>query len=160
MPRPATLFAAALISLASLSTLGGCQSGGNAAGGASDMTNAVGKLAGDWVLKKIEGADVASLLPAGARPPSLNFGDGGRVSGFGGVNRLAGSLDLDALTRGDFKIGQMISTRMAGPPESMQIEDRFTRLLGDANGFKFGSRDSLSLTRDGTSLLDFVRAGK
>ena len=160
MPRPGTLLAAALIGLASLSTLGGCQSGGNAAGGASDMTNAIEKLAGDWVLKQIEGTDVASLLPAGAKAPSLNFGSDGRVSGFGGVNRLAGGLDLGALTKGDFKLGQMISTKMAGPPESMQLEDRFTRLLGEATGLKFGSGDSLSLTKGGTSLLDFVRAPK
>lgn len=160
MPRRATLLTVALASVVSLSTLGGCQSGGAASGGTSNMTNAVEKLAGDWVLKQIEGAEVASLLPSGAPAPSLNFGDDGRVSGFGGVNRLAGGLDLDALTKGDFRLGQMISTKMAGPPESMQLENRFTRLLGEANGFKFGSGDSLSLTRDGKSLLDFVRAGK
>lgn len=160
MPRPITLAFTALLSIATLGAATGCQSTGTASGGASSMTNAIEKLAGDWVLKQIEGTDVSSLLPAGARAPSLNLGSDGRVSGFGGVNRLAGGLDLEALTKGDFKLGQMISTKMAGPPESMQLEDRFTRLLGEVTGFKLGSGDSLSLTKGGASLLDFVRAGK
>jgi heat shock protein HslJ len=108
------------------------------------MGQNVSALAGEWTLESIEGGDVAKLLPAGARRPSINIASDGKVSGFGGVNRLSSTLDVQAVPKGEFKLGPMISTRMAGPKESMDLENRFTRLLEQAGSFEL-SGDKLTV---------------
>jgi heat shock protein HslJ len=66
------------------------------------------------------------------------------VSGFGGVNRISSALDVEAVPKGEFKLGPIISTKMAGPPEAMEVEGRFTRLLGEAASFELAG-DTLTL---------------
>ncbi|MFN7022434.1 MAG: META domain-containing protein [Phycisphaerales bacterium] len=153
---------AALVMGSFMGTLPACQGGGGlgGAGSGAGMVDAVQKLAGEWVLAKMEGAEVASMLPAGWRVPSLNFGTDGKVSGYSGVNRLAGGFDVAKAAEGKLGLGNLASTRMAGPPEAMKVESMFTGLLGKVDGFTFtDSGKGLSLTEQGKTLLEFVKGG-
>lgn len=145
----------------------GCASGGSAGGrGASSAGNggsamkpadsAIKSLMGEWELKQLGGGDLASLLPAGARAPSLNFLQDGKVSGFAGVNRLTSQLDISKLAAGEFSLAPAATTRMAGPPELMNIENQFTTLLGRANQFKLDD-NRLTLLDGGQEILGFVK---
>ena len=134
-------------------TLCGCQSGQSV----TDSAAMIQKLTGDWNLSSLNGVDISSLLPAGMRVPSLSFTPDGKVSGTGGINRLASSLDLDALSKGQFKLAPTASTKMAGSPEAMAFEDSFLKALGDATGFNVKG-DTLSLSGSAGEVMKFVRA--
>lgn len=127
----------------SVSSMGGCEQTHKATTG-----QGVSALVGEWTLDSIEGGDVGEKLPPGARRPSITIDAEGRVTGFGGVNRLSGSLDTAAAPRGEFKLGPLISTKMAGPPEAMELENRFMRLLDEAGTFEL-SGDSLVVWNEG-----------
>jgi heat shock protein HslJ len=101
--------------------------------------DAINQAAGrEWTLVSLLGQPVST-----ARPPTLRAA-AGRLSIFGGINRLNGSV---ALVRDQVVIGELISTRMAGPPELMALEERFAATLRTVNRFHVhGSR--LELLRD------------
>lgn len=111
--------------------------------------DAINQAAGrEWTLVSLLGQPVST-----ARPPTLRAA-AGRLSIFGGINRLNGSV---ALVRDQVVIGELISTRMAGPPELMALEERFAATLRTVNRFHVhGSR--LELLRDQTVVATF-RAG-
>ncbi len=81
-------------------------------------------------------------------PPTIGFDDEGHVSGGAGVNRFTGtwSLDEDVLV-----FGPLATTRMAGPPEQMDLERRFLDVLG-ARCTVTRTDEGLLLTSDGGSL--------
>jgi heat shock protein HslJ len=80
-------------------------------------------LAGtEWQCLTIAGTAVKD-----PQPPTLAFGADGRASGFAGVNRYGGSWEAAAGTA--LKLGPMAATRMAGPPERMDLEQRFLAAL-------------------------------
>jgi heat shock protein HslJ len=102
-----------------------------------DVNQAAGR---EWTLVSLLGQPVST-----ARPPTLRAA-AGRLSIFGGINRLNGSV---ALVRDQLVIGDLVSTRMAGPPELMALEERFAGTLRTVNRFHVhGSR--LELLRDET----------
>jgi predicted amidohydrolase YtcJ/heat shock protein HslJ len=107
-----------------------------------DVNQAAGR---EWTLVSLLGQPVST-----ARPPTLRAA-AGRLSIFGGINRLNGSV---ALVRDQLVIGDLVSTRMAGPPELMALEDRFAGTLRTVNRFHVhGSR--LELLRDETVVATF-----
>lgn len=151
MHRARTLaIIASLAAPALLITTAGCQSTQNA----TESRPMIDQLVGDWNLTSLQGTPLT--LPQGARQPTLSFTPDGKVSGTGGVNRLASSIDLPSLAKGQFKLAPAASTKMAGPPEAMALEDTFYRLLGEATGLSIDA-DTLSLTNTGGELLKFVR---
>ncbi|MCR9292154.1 MAG: amidohydrolase family protein [bacterium] len=79
-----------------------------------------------WVLTELKGESIESEAP-----PTIRFSSG-RVSIFGGVNQLNGSY---ALVRDAVVMGELVSTRKAGPAELMDLEQRFARALAAVNGF-------------------------
>jgi heat shock protein HslJ len=86
-----------------------------------------------WTLSVLDGQ---AILPSstGWASPGLDFAaDGQSVSGFSGVNRFGGRYAQDgaALT-----FGPLAMTRRAGPPELMQTESRFTRILSGVTGWR------------------------
>ena len=81
-------------------------------------------------------------------PPTIAFGQDGSVSGGAGVNRFTGTWSLD---EGVLVFGPLATTRMAGPPERMDLERRFLDVLG-ARCTVVRPGDQLSLTSDGGSL--------
>lgn len=104
------------------------------------------ELAGDWLVVAI-GDDPVDP----AAPRTVSFGDG-RVAGQVGVNRFTASYTLN---EGALEVGPVASTRMAGPPELMALEDRFAsflagdhRILVEGNDLVVGRGDQrIRLTR-------------
>jgi heat shock protein HslJ len=148
---------------ASAGTLPGCSSAGGI-GGLMQGKDPLTQLAGEWALTQLGGKDIASMLSAipGGKAPSLNFAKDGAVGGFGGVNRIGGGkLDPAALAQGKLSLGNMFSTKMAGTPAAMQLEDQFLGALNNVSGFKLldGGR-GLSLTDGASELLRFAKQGK
>ena len=77
-------------------------------------------LGGDWLVVEIDGEPIDPEAPREVR-----F-EGDRVAERVGVNRFTGSFTLDGDT---LQVGPGASTRMAGPPELMALEDRFNSHL-------------------------------
>jgi predicted amidohydrolase YtcJ/heat shock protein HslJ len=99
----------------------------------------------EWTLISLNGKGVAS-----AKPPTMKFARG-RLSIFGGINRLSGSY---ALVGDSVTMGEISSSRMSGPPELMELENAFARVLRSVDGFHVhGTR--LELLRKGTVLATF-----
>lgn len=150
-----------MLAVPAASFVGGCQGMGGGGGGAADsLTNMLGKIDGEWVLDKLGGKDVASMLGMGGQKPSLSFGNDGSISGFGGVNKLMGSFDPKDLLSGKIDLSKLASTKMAGPPEAMNLESAFTSALSKVTGFNFDKSGGLNLTDGKETLMSFVRGGK
>lgn len=88
-----------------------------------------------------------------ASPPTMTFAKG-RLIIFGGVNRLSGSY---ALIRDSVTLGELVSTRRAGPPELEELERNFARTLAAVDGFHVHG-NQLALLSHGTVVATF-RAG-
>lgn len=114
------------------------------------------KLVGNWTAIELDGAPVTGVPDARGKP-SLAVGANGRVSGFAGVNRFTGTLDLKALEQGRFATSPLATTRMAGPPESMQLEQRFLLAMSRADACR-ADDTSLSLSSGPTVVARFTRA--
>jgi len=107
-----------------------------------DVNQAAGR---EWTLVSLLDQPVTT-----ASPPTLRAA-AGRLTIFGGVNRLNGSV---ALVGDQVVIGDLASTRMAGPPDRMALEERFASTLRTVNRFHVrGSR--LELLRDTTVVATF-----
>lgn len=143
--------AAASMVVFSLAINPGCHTSRDVAGEQS-----VSSLSGSWVLDSIEGQPVSQVLPAGMQYPSISVQPDGKLTGFGGVNRLSSSLDLSAAESGTFKITPMISTKMAGPPEAMSLESRFVNLLSETRSFNV-STGTLRLSNARGEIMVFNR---
>ncbi len=85
-----------------------------------------------------------------AQPPTMKFA-GGKLAIFGGVNRLSGSY---ALVRDTVTMGELVSTRMAGPPELMNLENEFAKVLRSVDGFHVHG-DELELLSHGSVVATF-----
>ncbi|MBX3386255.1 MAG: META domain-containing protein [Phycisphaeraceae bacterium] len=98
-------------------------------------SDAYAALQGDWRLVELRGQSVLETLEAGGfdvdRPPSLNITPQGGMGGFGGVNRLAGTIDAERIPGGKlvFAGGGAAMTMMAGPQELMDLEHAFVSEL-------------------------------
>jgi heat shock protein HslJ len=137
---------------------GGCQ--GGQSGAASAVGDMLGKIDGEWVLDKLGGKDIASMLGQGMKAPNLNFGKDGSVSGFSGVNRLAGSVNPEDLLQGKLDLSRLASTKMAGTPEAMNLESDFLGSLQKVTGFNFDKAGGLNLTQGKEVLMRLVRGGQ
>lgn len=70
-------------------------------------------------------------LPVKPRP-TVQFADANRVSGHAGVNRYSRTAEIGA--GGTIRwTGAAISTRMAGPPELMELENKFLGALTETS---------------------------
>ncbi|HUL86162.1 MAG TPA: META domain-containing protein [Actinomycetota bacterium] len=81
-------------------------------------------------------------------PPTIGFDDEGHVSGGAGVNRFMGTWSLAGNV---LVVGPLATTRMAGPPERMDLERRFLDVLA-ARCTVTRTDGGLLLTSDGGSL--------
>ena len=89
----------------------------------------------EWIVVELPGGPVRDA------PPTLAFAQEGRVHGFAGVNRVAGAYAVE----GDLvTIGPLAMTRMAGPPEQMDQENRFVGALDGPLSFALAG-DALTL---------------
>jgi len=89
----------------------------------------IASLAGQsWTCVTLDGAAITAT-----RPPTITFDGAGRVNGFSGVNRFGGS--VESAKAGELHFGQMMSTKMAGPPEQMALESSFLGALARADRY-------------------------
>ncbi len=152
---------------ATLMTTGCATDGGTGSGTGGSITDSLvsslsEQITGNWNLQSLGDQSINQLMQMAGltNPPSMSIGDDGTVSGFSGVNRFTGGLDLSQIASGDFDLGQLASTRMAGSPGAMSLEDQFLSALGNVQGFDVSSLTDgvLSLLGDnGQELMRFVR---
>jgi len=109
---------------------------------------ALGSIWGDWELQRIQGAGIKT-----PHPITMTISANGGVSGFAGVNRYTATLDLARLPRGGFKLGPIVTTRMAGPDELMFVEDVFTTAIEKDASFLVKDDELVITTRDPMFLL-------
>jgi heat shock protein HslJ len=89
----------------------------------SDVNQSANK---DRTLKTLNGKKVYI-----EKPPTMKFANG-KLSIFGGINRLSGSY---ALVGDSVTMGEIVSTKMAGDPALMELESNFTKALSSVDGF-------------------------
>jgi len=106
------------------------------------INQAAGK---EWTLTTLNGKKVTA-----EKPPTMKFANG-RLAVFGGVNRLSGSYGLVDQT---VTMGELASTRMAGPPALMELESNFAKTLKSVDGFHVHG-DELELLSKGTVVAIF-----
>lgn len=90
----------------------------------SEVNQAAGKV---WTLMTLNGEAIDI-----AEPPTMKF-EKGRLAIFGGVNRLSGAYAL--IDNQSVALGQLTSTRLAGTPEKMELEQRFSKTLVSIDSF-------------------------
>ena len=88
------------------------------------------------------------------RTPTLLMTDEGEASGFAGVNRWFGTYSVDGST---LKFGMMGMTRMAGPPDRMQLEQTYADALAAVTRWSVSS-GRLQLSEDNALVLEFTKA--
>ncbi|MEZ6073190.1 MAG: amidohydrolase family protein [Pirellulales bacterium] len=102
----------------------------------ADVNQAAGRV---WTLTELNGKKVDA-----AKPPTLEFAKG-KLAVFGGVNRMTGSY---ALVDDRVVMGELASTRMAGPPELMELESNFAKALTSVNGFQVADSELRLLSEE------------
>jgi len=110
-----------------------------------DMTG-VNQAAGkEWTLTKLNGKDIVA-----EKPPTMKF-ERGRLSIFGGINRLSGSYALidDSVT-----LGSLVSTKMAGDPKVMELEANLAKTLASVDTFQVDG-NNLALSSMGAVVAKF-----
>jgi len=106
---------------------------------ACDMDDVNTAARKEWTLTTLNGQKIDT-----AKPPTMMF-EHGRLSVFGGINQLTGSY---ALVRESVVMGDLVSTKKAGPPELMELESNFAKALAKVDGFKVAGNE-LTLFTDG-----------
>ena len=96
---------------------------------ASNWQVAPARLPTGWQLVELNNEPVSSE-PA----PTLSLSrEEGRLSGFAGVNQFS----AEVVAEGDsLKVGPIRSTKMAGPPERMALEERYLDALAQATAWR------------------------
>jgi len=122
--------------------------------GADGLQEAEPRNKGRLSLATIEGQEwqLQSMSKDEAVPDGLDVTlvfINGRVSGHAGCNSYFGSVTAGD-NPGDITLGQIGSTRMACPPEAMELENRYLQALSNVTGFGFlNGRMALTWQRDG-----------
>ncbi len=99
----------------------------------------------EWTLTMLNGEKINV-----AKPPTMRF-EHGKLSIFGGINRLTGSY---ALVRDTVTMSDLTSTKQAGPPELMELEGKFAKTLAAVDSFKVAGGE-LTLSSKGTAVATF-----
>ena len=98
----------------------------------------------EWALVELDGEPV--VTGADELAPSLALDlEESRASGSGGVNRFTGAFSM---TESELRFGPLASTRMAGPPDAMKLEDAFFAALARVTSHELDGR-TLTLLADG-----------
>jgi heat shock protein HslJ len=106
--------------------------------------------ANEWQLVEIDGQP----LPAGVDAPLIHF-ERASVRGFAGCNRF--NAPVTESKPGEIVIGPAAGTKMACPPEKMDLEQRFLAQLAKVNRYNY-QVEQLALTwedKDGSGTLLF-----
>jgi heat shock protein HslJ len=106
-------------------------------------------LVGSWTLAAIDGEAVEAV---GATPDLRVFEDG-KVAGVAGVNRFNAEIQA---TDGRVLFGPVATTKMAGPPEAMELENTYLARLGAVSSYEVEG-DTLRLWAGDNEALTFER---
>jgi heat shock protein HslJ len=117
--------------------------------------------ASTWQLATLGGRAVSALEPMGSRPtlPELVFSPLGRVGGFSGVNRMFAEMSEADVRAGRVDFSKIGMTMMAGPPEAMDIERRFTGALAGATRWRIDGQTLILTDNAGKRIATFRAAG-
>lgn len=110
-----------------------------------DMSGVNAAAHREWTLTALNGGKINTPTP-----PTMTFSHG-KLSIFGGINRLSGSY---ALVRNTVTMSDLASTKMAGPPEIMELEKTFAQTLRSVDTFKV-SGNELTLSARGNVVAVF-----
>ena len=123
-----------------------------AAAGSASLADLAGT---EWTLRSLDDRPI----PPGARPPTLVFDGGTRVSGFGGCNRYTAT--IEEKTAGALTVGPLATANMACATAAMEIESRYLAGLAKVSRYTIvAGRLQLIHVDDGTPRpLTFERRG-
>ena len=82
---------------------------------------------------------------------TLGFGGGGQLFGNAAVNSFAS--DYETSDDGELSFGQIITTRMAGPAEMMELEAKIIELLSKVEAYEVSGKNLTLKDGNGTTLL-------
>ena len=80
--------------------------------------------------------------------PTFMLGADGKASGFAGVNRWFGTCTANGTS---LAFGPLVSTRMAGPPARMELEQQYLRVMATVTQWSIA--DGRLRLSDGTSVV-------
>ena len=112
----------------------------------ADVNQAAGK---EWTLTTLNGENILAK-----KQPNIKFANG-RLDIFGGINRLTASY---ALVDNSVTLGSLASTKMAGDPQAMELENNLAKTLASVDAFQVNG-DDLMLSSNGAVVAKF-RSGK
>ena len=146
MPNAAVITTILLITL--LAAAGGCES--------MQKTDKPDDLVGTWHFEAITsdgettvGAPVIHFIPKITFEPIGEYEEEGRVTGFTGVNRFFGNY---VVIESALELSEFGSTRMAGPPERMELETALLESLGTVSTYR-ADRERLELDFDAGTIV-------
>ena len=99
----------------------------------------------EWMLATLNGKRIET-----EKRPTMMFSHG-KLSVFGGINRLTGSY---ALVRNTVTMSDLGSTKMTGPPELVELENNFANTLRSVDAFEV-SGSELTLSSNGAVVAVF-----
>jgi len=82
------------------------------------------EMVGAWILVTVDGEPV----PEVGKQPTMEISEDGNVSGVGGVNRFNTRVEV---IDGRLSFGPTAATKMAGPPQAMDLESVYFTRLGN-----------------------------
>lgn len=100
----------------------------------------------------VKGQDVA--LPD-QRPMTLRFVEAGRIAGKGPVNRFTGGYELSGDGRVTWPAAGLAGTRMAGPPDAMELEQSFFNALPATSALQTSPGGVQFRSQDGRTRVEF-----
>jgi heat shock protein HslJ len=138
--------------------LAGCATGKDSGPAMITSENLSRLVDREWLLKNIT-VDSQRVIMHVDATQTVAFGSDGRVGGYGGVNRFAGTYKFSPEGVLSFPAPGLVSTRMAGPPEIMEKERAFMKGLSQVTRV-IVAKDGLQMqNEDGATVLVFERIG-
>lgn len=104
-----------------------------------------------WILEAL-GTDAPAVESFGTTMPNITLDDG-TVTGMLAVNRVNGSYELSG---DDISFSRLATTKMAGPPEAMEQEQRFLAALEAAAVVQVRDATLVMTDADGTIVASFT----
>ena len=88
----------------------------------------------DWTLSELNNKPVSAVAETRGKPPTLRLtAEKKQASGFSGVNHFFGGYEKEGEK---LEFGALAGTRMAGPPEAMELEREFPSMLANVTRFR------------------------
>jgi heat shock protein HslJ len=149
-----------LLACLAIAVLAGCAGPGKDSGPAMINSGNLDRLVNrEWLLKNIT-VDSQRVIMHVDATQSVQFGADGRVIGYGGVNRFAGTYKFSPEGVLSFPPPGLITTRMAGPPEIMEKERAYLKGLAKVTRAIVAQNGLQMQSEDGATVLVFEQIGK